>query len=239
MSKITLIKRPALYAAQKARGEYIYATQMGQKLPESKLAKRIAASGTTVSKADVLAVLHNLGEVIVDEVMHGMAVDIPGLGSIHLHANGVMDKDGNDISPKGRRFRMKMTFKKSLRSMVVSPENISVTLIDFKAKTPVLTRFEDGLSGTTNDLLTPGGIAGIRGKHLRIHPNMGDEGIWLIPQESGEAVRVTGFLDNKPSRLSFLVPAEVQAGQSYRVEVRTRIHRSKKLAIGTLVHCNK
>ncbi len=234
MSKITLIKRPAFQAEQKDRGEYIYATQMGQKLPTAKLAKLIAASGTTVSEADVLAVLHNIGEVIANEVMHGMAVEIPGLGSIHLFANGVMDKDGNEIADKARRFRMKMTFSKSLQNMVISPDNLSVTLQDFKAKTPVLTRLEDALSGTTNETLTPGGIAGIRGHNLRIHPLMGDEGVWFVPQGEGDVVRATAVLDNKPARLSFSIPAGLQQGMSYRVEVRNRINRSKKLAIGTL-----
>ncbi len=234
MSKITLTKRPAFDAAQKARGEYIYATQMGQKLPTSKLAKLIAASGTTVSEADVLAVLHNIGEVVANEVMHGMAVEIPGLGSIHLHANGVMDKDGNDISEKGRRFRMKMTFKKSLRNMVLSPDNLAVALVDFKAQTPVLTRFDDAVSGMVNTQLTPGGMAGIRGKNLRLHLLMADEGVWFIPQGEGDIVRATIFLDNKPSRLTLGIPAELQRGMTYRVEVRTRINRSKKLAVGTL-----
>ncbi len=234
MSKVTLIKRPALLAEQKERGEYIYATQMGKKLPSKKLAKLIAASGTTVSEADVMAVLHNLGQVIVNEVMHGMAVEIPGVGSIHLHAGGLMDKDGNDISPKGRRFRMKMTFNKSLQSQVVSPDNIAVTLVDFKAKTPVLTRLDDALSGTANTQLTPGGMAGIRGQCLRIHPLMGDEGVWFIPQGVGDIVRAATFLDNKPARLTFAIPVELQRGMTYRVEVRTRINRSKKLAVGTL-----
>ncbi len=234
MSKITLYKRPAFQAEQKERGEYIYVTQMGKKLTGTKLAKLIAAEGTTVSEADVLAVLRNLGKVIVNEVMHGMAVEIPGVGSIHLHAGGVMDKEGNEVSEKGRRFRMKMTFNKALQNQVVSPDNISVVLVDFKAKTPVLTRFEDALSGTLNTQLTPGGMAGIRGKHLRIHPLMGDEGVWFVPQGEGETVRATTFLDNKPSRLTFAVPAELQKGMTYRVEVRNRINRSKKLAVATL-----
>ncbi len=235
MSKITLIKRPALCADQKARGEYIYATKMGQKLPVDKLAKRIAVSGTTVSKADVLAVLNNLGDVIIDEVMHGMAVEIPGLGSIHLFANGVMDKDGNDIAPKGRRYRMKMTFKKALLNLTISTDNLSAELVDFKAKTPKPTRFEDARSGTINTQLTRGKMAALHGKYLRVDLSAEDEGVWLIPETpDDETLRVTDFLDNNPARLSFLIPTELQVGQRYRVEVRNRINGSKHLAIGSL-----
>ena len=86
---------------------------------------------------------------------------------------------------------------------------------------------------TTNELITINGLARIRGSRLRFDDQAADEGIFFLPAAGGSAVKVTAILDNKPSQLSFQVPAAVIADQWF-VQVRARGQNSSALRSGQL-----
>jgi len=68
---------------------------------------------------------------------------------------------------------------------------------------------------------------------LRFDDQAADEGIFFLPAAGGSAVKVAAVLDNKPSQLSFQVPAAVIADQWF-VQVRARAENSTALRSGQL-----
>jgi hypothetical protein len=85
-------------------------------------------------------------------------------------------------------------------------------------------------NNTANSTITPGGLAGVKGNHLRFATEAEDEGIYFCPDaEGGAEVKAQELLDNRPSALSFKIPATLVAGASYHLEVRSRLSGKKLL----------
>lgn len=63
-----------------------------------------------------------------------------------------------------------------------------------------------------------------------------DEGLFFVPEDSGEAIRVADNCVNliKPSALSFANPGELEPGVRYRLEVRNRPRNVIELRVGAL-----
>ena len=80
-------------------------------------------------------------------------------------------------------------------------------------------------------MATPNGLGGLQGSHLRFDEAMDDEGVFFIDQDKAETKALT-ILYNQPARLVFSIP-ELEPG-TYAVEVRTRLHGSKRLRTGRL-----
>ena len=98
------------------------------------------------------------------------------------------------------------------------------------AYSPEPTKVEDVASGTTNEVLTPGNMACLKGENLKINTEQADEGLYLINNQ-GKVTEVTHIARNMPAEVVFLVPGSLATG-SYRLEVRNRSYQ--QLATATL-----
>lgn len=96
---------------------------------------------------------------------------------------------------------------------------------------PIFLSVKDVDSGTVNNRLTPGGMVGLRGRDLKFNPLAEDEGIFLLPTngQGGNVIKMTKFLDNSHSRLSFSVPTDLAPGATYMLEVCVRKRGCKAL----------
>nr|VFJ66723.1 MAG: protein of unknown function (DUF4469) with IG-like fold [Candidatus Kentron sp. DK] len=73
------------------------------------------------------------------------------------------------------------------------------------------------------------------GYRLKFDPAKADEGIFLVPAETGggKEARITQVQKNKPGQLIFLNPPNVKKGD-YHLEVRARMRDSGEIRIGRL-----
>ncbi len=96
------------------------------------------------------------------------------------------------------------------------PENI----IDLKSK-------------TSDQTLSPGGMAELQGLMLKIDETAADEGIFIVSENGGGETKVNYLYMNYPKSLQFEIPESIIAG-TYKIEVRNRAHNGKGLRIGRL-----
>jgi len=103
-------------------------------------------------------------------------------------------------------------------------------VIDRSAPFPQL--FEDMLSETTNQQLSPGGIGHVKGHRLKVNPGVEEEGVFLVDAD-GEDTKVSILARNKPAELIFYIPEGLTSGD-YTLEIRAHFKGSKTLRLGQL-----
>ena len=97
----------------------------------------------------------------------------------------------------------------------------------------MLEELTDLMSESTNEQLTPGGIAHLNGELLKFEGADPQQGIFFRSGNQETRVVTKTVARNMPAELIFMVPATLKKG-TYQVEVRTVLHGSKKLRIAKL-----
>lgn len=183
--------------------------------------------GTTLTRADVAAVLHVYAEVIGELTGDGSAVNTP-LFNTSFSIGGVFN-GMSDSFDKGRHtVSVNVSAGTALREAVKS---IRTEKTEGASTDPYITEATDVVSGAVNSTLTAGGILRLTGSRLKFDASDEEQGVFLVP-EGGEAVRCPVVAENKPARVMVMIPALIDPG-TYYAEIRSRFDSSGK-AIKTL-----
>jgi len=119
--------------------------------------------------------------------------------------------------------------KKSAKE--IQPQKVKAN----QAYRPIIEEVYDIGTNTTNDQLTPGHMAEIKGDKLKINPENEDEGVFLVHTKSKQETKVSNIRHNFPKSLQWVVPTTLAFGK-YSLEVRNRPYRTKALRKGGCAH---
>ena len=173
--------------------------------------------GSTLTRADVAAVLQIYGEVVSAIIKDGSALNTP-LMNTSLSISGVFNGANDAFDKKRHTVNLNISAGTLLRSVLpkVKCEKTGTVSTD-----PYINEVKDVVSGTINTTLTKGGVVQITGSRLKFDQKDTAQGIFFVP-ETGEAVRATVIAENKPARLMAIIPADLAAGPYY-IEVRSKL----------------
>ena len=183
--------------------------------------------GSTLTRADVAAVLQIYGEVCASLIADGSALNTP-LMNTSLSISGVFNGANDAFDKKRHAVNLNITAGTALKAAVgkVKCEKTGTTSTD-----PYINEVKDIVSGTVNAELTKGAVVQITGSRLKFDAKDAVQGIFFIP-ETGAPVRAAVIAENKPARLMAIIPADLEAG-TYYIEVRTKMDTKGK-ALKTL-----
>jgi hypothetical protein len=193
------------------------------------LASRIVRPGSTVTKAEFLAMYEEFGAEIVNAVLRGESV-VTDLITVRPTLTGVWLNDQDTFDPTRHHGRIRLGAGKRLRQAEAKLRFEQERLQD--QSVPQADRLEDFSSEAFNTALTKGGVVRLTGSKLKFDPSDLDQGLFLV-KSTGTATRITKVMTNKPSQLLFGVPAGLAAG-TYRLEVRTKTKGSTLLKTAAL-----
>jgi len=188
------------------------------------LAQEIVRQGTTVRVADAEAVLDNLATALAALCARGESVKIAKFGFVTPRVKGTRNAAGEWV--KEPKAYLTMRFDSALQRAFSA--NAVLEEVEAKENGPVIMQVTDA-SGAIDSVLTAGAFVGIEGKYLKFNPTRSDEGVYFIPTGTGETVKAAQILDNRYSRLTVGIPATLEAGGSYRIQVRARLNKCKNV----------
>lgn len=177
------------------------------------ITKEMLKRGSTVTEADVLAVLKVFFEVVTDEVAEGNNVNLP-LVNIKPSVNGVFTS-ATDSFDASRHIT-----KASITAGILLNQKMSGAVVEKTTQAtagPVLIEFTDINSQNTNSILTSGGIGQIIGEELKFNPANAAEGIYFVASD-GTATKVAIVASRTEGKLVFSIPT--LAVGTYTLEVR-------------------
>ena len=194
------------------------------------IADKIVARGSTVGKADVLAVLTDAVSVCEEGVGESNRINFGGLVQLFPRVKGVFTGATDTFDPARHSVDVGANPGGEVRDAVRA--SATVEKVEAIKPSPNPIEYRDINSDTTNDQVTVGGIGQLSGSRLKYDDSQADEGIYFVATAGGET-KVTVVQKNKPAQLVFSVPATLIAG-TYNIEVRARIAGGTELRIGRL-----
>ncbi|RUT79851.1 DUF4469 domain-containing protein [Ancylomarina longa] len=186
----------------------------------------IAVSRRTDLSATTLKSAHEiLKNIALEQLANGASVHF-GLGYFHLNVNGVFIGDNEKWDNAKHSLSVHVTPTVELRNAVKS---CKVDVRGMAASPMAVNSVTDVTSGEVNSKLTPGGGVNIIGTRIKIEGDQAGIGIKLVNETTKEEILVptTSMLTNSPSKLSFIVPTGLVAGD-YRLVISTQ-HSSSKV----------
>ena len=177
--------------------------------------------GSTLTRADVAAVLQVYGEVCSSIVADGSALNTP-LMNTALSVSGVFNGANDSFDKKRHAVNLNMTAGTLLRDAAAK---VKCEKTEGASTDPYITEVSDIVSGKVNEVLTKGGVVQLTGSRLKFDQKDEAQGVFFVP-ETGNSVRAAVIAENKPARLMAIIP-DLAAG-TYYVEVRTKVDTKGK-----------
>jgi hypothetical protein len=84
--------------------------------------------------------------------------------------------------------------------------NVSLQKTESVTPIPQVLEVKDSMSGKTNEVLTPGGVVEVRGNNIKLAGDDASGGLWFV-SATGNAVKASVIVQNKPSILIAMIPA--------------------------------
>lgn len=181
------------------------------------IVKKAAKRGTSLTETDLMAAALLLSEVTSEEVARGKTVVLP-LAVIRPTIRGVFNNVDDTFDESRHTKRASLKAGTMLTAKI---QKARVEKLTGRSPAPVVTEFTDVTSGTTNNLITPGGIGIIIGKDLKFDPQNYSEGIWFSPTDGREPVKTSTIALQTQGKLIFSIPNSLKPG-SYILEVRKK-----------------
>lgn len=192
--------------------------------------ERIMHQGSTVTRADVLAVLENALLAAEGFLLDGIRVNLGGLVELYPTVRGTFTSASDRFDQERHRVDISSTAGRRLRRRF--RQQAEVIKADASPNAPRIVQFQD-LQAGINHKITPGGMGVVSGCNLKFNPQAADEGLWFMPLQSGSPVKASIFQKIMPAQLVFQNPAILPPGPC-RLEVHARVRGVKRLTTGTL-----
>lgn len=223
LRKNNLVETPDIYAAS---------VRISSSAGLEEIADRIVDQGTTVRRADVLAVLENAIEACDTMLLDGMRVQFGGLVDLFPKIKGSFVGPTDIYDPA--RHQVDVAAMPGKRVRHTFRENASVEREETIKPTPGIVKYGNTGSGDRLKAVPGPTIGTINGYRLKFDPAKEDEGIFFIATTDGVAHRIDlgNIQRNKPGELIFMNPSLSQG--TYWLEVRTRYTENGELRIGRL-----
>lgn len=210
--------------------DYMAVTQDNQTFSMDQIVDRMISRGSTVTKAEALGVMEELGLAIEDILKEGNNINTSLFG-IYPSISGVFNGSSDGFDNKRHAVRINITAGSRLNRIL---DAIQVQKVNVTSPAPVIEKFINLKSKAVNESFSPGQIAAVTGLLLKFDESDPDQGIFFISNENVET-KVTNVSKNKPSELLFFVPDSLTTG-SYQIEVRAKLQNRTTIAKGRLLH---
>jgi hypothetical protein len=221
------------FALGNAEGKYLAQLQLGESVETEELVDQIVARGSTVGRADALAVLELIDELVLTNLAQNRPVFIgrslrvsPGIEGLFDGPQAPWDPERNEIVARAEARR----WLADQLALLAHPERVAAEELR-----PVLSSFFDIISDLTNEVITPSGTALLTGEDLGYDPAHADEGFYLVETDGTAVVKLPAPVRLKPKEAILKLPASgvLPAGR-WQLELRRRFTEAGDLRTGQL-----
>lgn len=192
---------------------------------EATLITRAIDNGFNGNSDSMKATLEAVGREALKAIVRGELVHY-GLGHIALDVDGPFIGDAPVWNPDENRLVARISPTKALRETLKSTP---VRILGMAPDSSVITQVSDVTTGKVNAVLTPGGMAHIRGHRIKIAGDKPGLGLFLHNEDTQEQFEVptTSIGINDPSKISFVAPPLLTSG-NYQLRIVTQYTGSNK-----------
>ena len=182
--------------------------------------------GSTVTKADVLAVLHAFFECVMRIIRSGGVINTD-LFKTQFSISGRFKGRSDRFDPKRHRLRVLfLPGKMILKALGL----LKTQKVAAPTNAPHITSVKDAASGSTNAQITSGSALEIAGYRLKVVGTHADNGVYFVDSEN-EAHPAAALVNNQPKNL--IVVAPTLPPGTYTLEVKTQYSTGVCIAVAS------
>jgi hypothetical protein len=185
------------------------------------LIDEIVRRGSTLTRTDVLAVLHSLQQVIKDSLSDGYRVTLGDLVKFYPTIQGEFTSITDSINHRDHSISFGVTAGPGLKKL--RPGKIHFERVVSAPREP-----EPLHLYVSETMREPGGPVGrgtpltVKGRYLQFDAAREDEGVFLQPGGGKRSIRMKTVLDNRFSKIIFILPESVPQGD-YTLRIVSRM----------------
>lgn len=192
-------------------------------LNENDLINIAVSRRTDLNATTMRATIDILKDIAKEQISNGASVSF-GLGYFSLGVTGVFIGDNAKWESAKHSLFIRVTPSAILRD---AAKAATVDVRGMAEIGTVINSLTDVASGELNTRLTPGGGVNVTGSKIKIAGDNEIVGINLTNQITNEVtvIHITAILVNDPSKITFIVPATLLAGD-YKLSIATQFSNS-------------
>jgi hypothetical protein len=216
------------YKLSKNANDYKAVIADNETIGEEELIEEMIGKGSTVSKAEALAVIEEYESAMCKAIQDGKTINTR-MFKIYPSIKGLFNGESDHFSSNRHQVQLNIRAGKRLKSIT---KDLELEKVELPSPTPTVKKFEDLKTGLINKSSRAGDAVLIQGSLLKFDPTDDHQGIFFIDQNRKET-KVSNIIKNKPSELIFLVPDNLPTGK-YLIEIRVIRLNYKSLKSGKL-----
>lgn len=188
-----------------AKSKFIFHSENDGDVTYEEMVKKMASYNTTITEADVTAVMNVFKDVMVEYLCDGKTVRTP-LGIFYVVASGTADDplSSFETSAQSNDHNLRLRFKTSTQISKSVLENTKVERASSRLKMIPYIHSVSNIDGTKGCAAAPGEIIRITGDYMKFDSADPAQGIFLV--KDGEASRLSCYIWNKDKRIDVLIP---------------------------------
>ena len=193
---------------------------------EDDLINTAVSRRTDLNPATLRSSMEILKEIAIEEIANGASVSF-GLGYYNVAVNGVFIGDNAKWESSKHSLSVRVTPSAQLRNAV------NAATVDVRGMAgigTIVNSVTDIASGEVNTRLTPGGAVNLTGSKIKIAGDNPANGISLTNQANNvvTVIAVNAIAVNDPSKITFIVPADLAPGD-YKLSITTQFSSQSTL----------
>jgi hypothetical protein len=177
------------------------------------IVKRIMSKNSGLAESELIAVFDEEKRAIEEFLEEGYSIDT-GLVLIKPGVKGVFNSADEIFTSGKHELKMNVSPLKALKEVL---NRISLVKIDGTLNVPRITIFEDLVSKTKNNSITPGKLAKIYGSKMKFDAADADQGIFFVKEDETE-IRVEEYAEVGNKKVIFNIPQGLTKG-NYTLQV--------------------
>lgn len=209
-----------------SKNKYKAVVTDNESVSEKEIIEEMISKGSTVSKAEALAVIEEYEDAICRAIEDGKNVNTR-MYKIHAAIKGIFENENDSYDPKNHSVQINVQAGKRLQACA---DKIKLEKVSLDDSIPVITSFNNLHTNESNLHFSTDHAISISGEKLKFDQEDPKQGIFFINENRSE-FRVDNIIKNKPSEIIFLVPDKL-LGTKFTLELRCVFHNSKLLRVG-------
>lgn len=198
-------------------------------LDHKAIVKAMLKTGSTITEADIEAVMTTFYAVVARKVAEGNNVNLP-IANFRTSITGIFKGSTDQLDPGRHTPKAKVLPGKLLREMVAGAD---LEKTRRGPPEPQLVDYRDVTSGQINSIVSPNGIGVLAGAFLNFNPINDAEGLYFRHSD-GMEFKVILFSELMNKKLVFQVP-QLTAG-NYELELRKEFGKTQSLLRKNQLH---
>ena len=187
------------------------------------LVKIAAARRTDLNPETIRTSFILVKDIAIERLLAGASVNF-GLGHFNLGVNGVFIGDNAQWDSTKHSLSVTVSPTAELREAVRA---VKVNVRGMATSGTIINTVTDVASGEENTRLTPGGAVNLTGSKIKVAGDNPACGIALTNEDNGTVTTIpaNAIAVNNPSKITFVVPAALPAG-NYKLSIVTQFSNS-------------